>query len=87
MQQKSILICRYQSICEPDVIQGFQKNGYQVEEFTEIMEEIDGDVRYLKLLAEKVKNQTYDFIFSINFSALAPGSIIKTSFVSSLIAK
>lgn len=67
MQQKSILICRYQSICEPDVIQGFQKSGYQVEEFTEIMEDIDGDVRYLELLAEKVKNQTYDFIFSINF--------------------
>lgn len=67
MQEKSILICCYQSICEPDVIQGFQKNGYQVDEFTECMEDVDGDIRYLQMLFEKVKNNTYDFIFSINF--------------------
>ena len=40
-QNKSMLICRYQSICEPDVIDGFQKNGYQVTENNEKLEDPD----------------------------------------------
>lgn len=63
----TILICRYQSICEPDVIAGFVKNGYQVEEFTETMQDPDYDVVYLKHLSEVILKNHYDFIFSINF--------------------
>lgn len=67
MQQKSILICRYQSICEPDVIDGFRKNGYQVDEFSEMMKEPDYDTVYLKKLSEVILAGHYEFVFSMNF--------------------
>lgn len=62
-----ILICRYNSICEPDVIAGFQRNGYEVDEFTEVIEDPDYDVAYLKNLSQKIVKDSYDFVFSINF--------------------
>lgn len=67
MQQKSILICRYQSICEPDIIDGFRKNGYQVDEFNEKMKEPDYDTVYLKKLSEVILAGKYEFVFSMNF--------------------
>lgn len=67
MEQKKILICRYLSICEPDVIDGFQKNGYIVDEFNETMKEPDYDTVYLKKLSEVILAGNYEFIFSINF--------------------
>lgn len=67
MQEKSILICRYQSICEPDVIDGFRRNGYRVDEFNEKMKEPDYDTVYLKKLSEVILAEGYEFIFSINF--------------------
>ncbi|MDE6314825.1 MAG: glycosyltransferase [Lachnospiraceae bacterium] len=63
----TILICRYQSICEPDVIAGFEKNGYRVEEFTKEIQDPDYDVDYLQQLAEVILANHYDFIFSMNF--------------------
>lgn len=62
-----ILICRYNSICEPDVMAGFQRNGYEVEQFTEVMDDPDYDVVYLKKLSQKILKDSYDFVFSINF--------------------
>lgn len=67
MEQKRILICRYLSICEPDVIDGFQKNGYIVDEFNESMKEPDYDTVYLKKLSEVILAGNYEFVFSINF--------------------
>lgn len=67
MQEKSILICRYQSICEPDVIDGFCKNGYRVDEFNEKMKEPDYDTVYLKKLSDVILAGNYEFVFSINF--------------------
>lgn len=67
MQQKSILICRYLSICEPDVIDGFQKNGYRVDEFNEKMKEPDYDTVYLRKLSDVILAGDYEFVFSINF--------------------
>lgn len=67
MQERSILICRYQSICEPDVIDGFRRNGYRVDEFNEKMKEPDYDTVYLKKLSEVILAEGYEFIFSINF--------------------
>lgn len=66
-QNKSMLICRYQSICEPDVIDGFQKNGYQVTEYNEKLEDPDYDVKYLKKLSEVILEGNFEFVFSINF--------------------
>lgn len=66
-QNKSMLICRYQSICEPDVIDGFQKNGYQVTEYNEKLEDPDYDVKYMKKLSEVILEGNYEFVFSINF--------------------
>lgn len=62
-----ILICRYNSICEPDVIAGFQRNGYEVDEFTEVIKDPDYDVVYLKNLSQKIVKDSYEFVFSINF--------------------
>ena len=67
MHKKAILICRYLSICEPDVIDGFQKNGYRVDEFNEKMQEPDYDTVYLKKLSEVILAGNYEFVFSINF--------------------
>lgn len=67
MSEKSILICRYESICEPDVIDGFRKNGYRVDEFNEKMKEPDYDTVYLKKLSEAILAGNYEFVFSINF--------------------
>lgn len=63
-----ILIYRYGSICEPDVITGFKELGNDI---TEITEEIynknfspsDGVI----LLKNTLLAQNYDFVFSINF--------------------
>lgn len=66
-QNKSMLICRYQSICEPDVIDGFQKNGYQVAEYNEKLEDPDYDVKYMRKLSEVILEGNYEFVFSINF--------------------
>ena len=67
MEQKSMLICRYLSICEPDVIDGFRKNGYVVDEFNEKMKEPDYDTVYMKKLSEVILKGNYEFVFSINF--------------------
>lgn len=67
MPKKTILICRYQSICEPDIIEAFQKNGYQVAEMNREIENLDYDVAYIKNLSEVILSGDYEFVFSVNF--------------------
>ncbi len=63
-----ILFYRYGSICEPDIIYGFQELGNEVTEITVEIENKnflpkDG----IKLLKKELLSHSYDFIFSINF--------------------
>lgn len=64
----NILIYRYGSICEPDVIAGFQALGNQVTEITaEIYNKNLLPSEGLQLLKNKLLANHYDFVFSINF--------------------
>lgn len=67
MQNKRILICRYQSICEPDIIEAFQKNDYEVIQFNEKIKSLDYDVAYVKNLSKVILEDAFEFVFSVNF--------------------
>ncbi len=64
----NILIYRYGSICEPDVIKGFQTLGNTVTEITEEIYNKDfSPADGIQLLKKELFAHTYDFVFSINF--------------------
>ncbi len=64
----NILIYRYGSICEPDVIKGFQTLGNTVTEITEeIYNKNFSPADGIQLLKKELFAHTYDFVFSINF--------------------
>lgn len=63
-----ILIYRYGSICEPDIIAGFQELGNEVTEMTEeIYHKNILPSEEVTLLKNELLAHTYDFVFSINF--------------------
>lgn len=62
-----ILICKWDSICEEDIELAFLKLGYQVSRLTRKIESVDYDKNYLLLLSEKMNNEKFDFVFSINY--------------------
>ena len=53
----NILIYRYGSICEPDIIKGFETLGNSVKEIT----------AEIQILKNELFAHNYDFVFSINF--------------------
>ena len=64
----NILIYRYGSICEPDIITGFQSLGNQVSEITaEIYNKNLSPSEGVTLLKNELLTHSYDFVFSINF--------------------
>lgn len=63
-----ILVYRYGSICEPDVISAFQKLGLTVlEERTEITEKKVSPADRVRLVENVLKSEHPLFVFSINF--------------------
>ena len=63
-----ILIYRYGSICEPDIVSAFQKAGLEViEETTEITHKKISDAERVQLVEQVLQNDRPLFIFSINF--------------------
>ncbi|MCM1101776.1 MAG: DUF3880 domain-containing protein [Clostridium sp.] len=63
-----ILVYRYGSICEPDVIRAFQKLGLTVlEETTEITQKSLSSADRVRLVENVLKTQQPLFVFSINF--------------------
>lgn len=63
-----ILIYRYGSICEPDVIKGFETLGNTVTEITaEIYNKSLSPADGIQILKKELLAQSYDFVFSINF--------------------
>lgn len=64
----NILIYRYGSICEPDIITGFRTLGNQVSEITaEIYNKNMLPSEGIILLKDELLKHPYDFVFSINF--------------------
>lgn len=81
----NILFYRYNSICEPDMIEVFQQKGHVVEEITEEMENKDISAKdQLVLLSNVLKEKRYDFVFTINFFPVISEvcNIFKTLYVS-----
>lgn len=63
-----ILFYRYNSICEPDIFEVFSRLGHSVTEITEEMTNKDLTPQaQLRLVSDKLKEELYDFVFSINF--------------------
>lgn len=63
-----ILFYRYNSICEPDMIELFQRLGHSVTEITEEMtnKELPPNMQ-MKLVSDVLKKKAMQMVFSINF--------------------
>lgn len=63
-----LLFYRYGSICEPDVIEGFQELGLEVEQITEeISNKSLSPQESIRLVSNHLLDHPVDFVFSINF--------------------
>ena len=64
----NILCYRYNSICEPDIIEIMNRLGHKADEITEEMTNKDiSPKKCLELISSALKQNTYDLVFSINF--------------------
>lgn len=64
----NILFYRYGSICEPDIITGFQELGNHVSEITlEVTNKTPSPMESFTILKNELLEHSYDFVFSINF--------------------
>lgn len=64
----NILLFRYGSICEPDIIETFQKFGFTVDEITEFKENKNlSDSDCIELVSRHILTKEYAFVFTINF--------------------
>ena len=64
----NILLYRYGSICEPDILESFQRIGLTViEEKTEITQKSISNAQRVQLVEKAIKNHNPIFVFSINF--------------------
>ena len=63
-----VLLYRYGSICEPDIILGFKEIGFEVTEITKEMEDKNFDfAKSTKYVSQFLLDHPHDFVFSINF--------------------
>lgn len=63
-----LLFYRYGSICEPDIISGFEELGMQVEEITEeVTNKNLPPQKCIEILSDFLLEHNMDFVFSINF--------------------
>lgn len=64
----NILFYRYNSICEPDIIEVMTRLGHDITEITEEMTNKElGSKEQMLLVSEALKKKKYDTVFSINF--------------------
>lgn len=63
-----LLFYRYGSICEPDIIAGFEELGFQVEQITqEITDKNISPTECVQSVSNYLLEHPVDFVFSINF--------------------
>lgn len=64
----NILFYRYGSICEPDIIKGFQELGNHISEITlEVTDKNTSPLEGIAALKNELLAHSYDFVFSVNF--------------------
>lgn len=64
----NILIYRYGSICEPDIIETFQKLGFQVDEEISLIKNKNlSDSDCISIVSQRILLKQYAFVFTINF--------------------
>ena len=63
-----VLLYRYGSICEPDLIEALETLGFQVDQFTsEVTNKLYEPVRCVRELSAYLQDHPADFVMSINF--------------------
>lgn len=64
----SILFYQYGSICEPDLIEGFEELGFPVDCITDEIhnKKITGKEQ-IALISQKLEHKSYRFVFTVNF--------------------
>ena len=69
MKKYRILFCKWNSICEEGITNGFQQLDQKVEVdfFIRNFESVDYDTGYLKELSAQLMQYHYDCVFSVNF--------------------
>lgn len=64
----NILFYRYGSICEPDIISGFEELGNHIVELSiEITEKNLPAAERVQILSKNLSSRPFDFVFSVNF--------------------
>lgn len=62
-----ILLCKLGALSEIQCQKVFEKMGYTVSVLAYDTEDYDGDLKFLEIVAETMKEKQYDFVFSIFF--------------------
>ena len=62
-----ILFCKWTSICETGIDNGFKQLGCDVDYITQPFHGVDYDKGYLETLKNKLMQKTYDCVFTVNF--------------------
>lgn len=64
----NILFYQYGSICEPDIIEGFEELGFHVDSIsTEITDKSLTGKDQIRLIHEALSKRDYQFVFTVNF--------------------
>lgn len=64
----NLLLYQYGSICEPDIIAGFEELGFQVDTITrEVYDKTITGEKQISLINHALQNRDYQFVFTINF--------------------
>ncbi len=64
---KNIVYCKWTSICETGIDNGLQKAGYNITRITKLLDSVDYDMEYGKLLSDTISKTKPDCVFSVNF--------------------
>jgi len=67
---KKILMYRWKAYNYIDIKQGFVEAGYEVEEVSQKLLNYDVDDEFAEFLKKKIKENTYEFFFTVNYFAL-----------------
>ena len=65
-----ILMYRWKAYNYKDIKKTFQAMGYEVDEMAQQLESYDVDEAFAEKMKEQIKNNTYAFVFTVNYFAL-----------------
>ena len=62
-----VLMIRWKSICEPDMMQGFRENGIELDTWHYPGNDVDYNMDCLQKIVDLLMTNTYDFVFSVDY--------------------